>query len=545
MATPVPATATPATQPPSRGQPSGTVTVAWSNVFSFIGLPSKNGGRQGERLVWLGVHETPYQQDASARIVPRLAESWEISPDGLTHTLKLRRGVQFHGDWGEMTAEDWKWTAEDQWLNKESNHGGQFIARDHLESVNVLDNYTLQFKLKSPNAFFFEYYGSIRDDVALAVYSKKRVDTMGVDRATTELPDGGTGPWQVKEWKADNEIVLTYFPDYWGSLPEYAEVRVLQMAEPSTVLAALETGEIDASKVPITMRERVEGAGLKTQSAGVGFTSVTFSGQFCYKEYKGQAIPPRPGYNPDLPWVGDCEDPASMEAARKVRFGMDMAIDRDALVKAIVGGHGKPTYVQMLQGYFADRYFQDKWVVPFDRDKARQNISEGGYPNGFDFQLVCTEDHPLSNEFCEAIAGFWEAIGLRPTIQRLDPAILRQQLVKREFNGVRIGVSTGVTPIPEARGFREIPTASFNSGYEVPGLLELVDEASATTSQEQLDSIRLKQYQWAYDQHLNVPVVEFDEIVAVNPKKIGDWPRTPWNGHQEDIMDFETLKKPR
>ena len=92
-----------------------TLTIAWPTVYSFIGVPSRNGGRQGERLVWMGVHETALRIDANGEIVPHLAESWEVSEDGLVHTVKLREGVQFHGDWGEMTAEDWAWTAEDQW----------------------------------------------------------------------------------------------------------------------------------------------------------------------------------------------------------------------------------------------------------------------------------------------------------------------------------------------------------------------------------------------------------------------------------------------
>jgi peptide/nickel transport system substrate-binding protein len=539
--------ATPTAGPaaPSPGAPSGTLTVAWSNVFSFIGIPSKNGGRQGERLVWLGVHETALRQNEQAQMVPHLAESWEASQNGLQHTLKLRKGVKYHGNFGEMTADDWKWTAEDQWVNKDSNHGGQFIARSRLEKIEVVDPYTVRFVLKTPNAFFREYYGSIRDDVGLAVYSKKRVDGLGVDKATTSLPDGGTGPWQIDSWKANTEIQLSVFKDYWGPLPEYEKIRVLQISESSTVLAALKTGEIDAAKIPVTLQKDVEASGLQVRNADVGFASVVFSGQFCITEFQGKSIPPRPGYDPSLPWVGDCSDPPSMEKAKKVRDGMNIAIDRQALVDSIVGGLGRSSYVQMLQGYFADRYMQPKWIVEYNRDKAKQLIAEGGYPNGFSFQLVCTEDHLLSNEFCQAIAGFWEQIGLKPQIQRLEPATLRQQLVKREFNGVRIGVGTGVSPIPEARGFAESPLGSFNSGYEVPGLTELVDQASLATFQAELDAIRANQYQWAFDQQLNIPVIEFKEVYAVNPKKIGEWPRTPWNGHQEELMDFERLRKPR
>lgn len=523
-----------------------TLTIAWPTVYSFIGVPSRNGGRQGERLVWTGVHEPALRIDPNGEIVPHLAESWEVSDDGLVHTVRLRQGVQFHGGWGEMTAADWAWTAQDQWQGKPaSNHGGQFIARTNLEEVRVVDDHTVQFVLKRPNAFFREYYGAIRDDVALAVYSKNRVDQMGFEEATTELPDGGTGPYLIDRWVADTEIVLKAFPDYWGEQPDYETVRVVQISEPSTVLAALETGDVDAAKIPVTARERVEAAGLEVRSAGLGHSRIIFAGQFCYSEFDGEAIPPRPGYDPTLPWVGDCDDPASLANARKVRYAMSMAVDRQALVDVIAGGHGRPSYVHMLQGFFADRYMRDEWVIPYDPEASKALLAEAGYPDGFAFDMVCTTSgHPLLSEFCEATAGMWSAIGLRPQIRRVAPDAFRKQLVAREFNGIRLRVDTGVIPIPEARGFGEIPTAAFNSGYEMPGLVDLVQAASVAVTQEERDAIRLRQYQWSYDQHLEVSLAEFDEIYAVNPDKIGAWERTPFNAHSSELMDFESIRKP-
>ncbi len=523
-----------------------TLTISWPTVYSFIGVPSRNGGRQGERLVWMGVHETALRINANGEIVPHLAESWEVSEDGLVHTVKLRQGVQFHGGWGEMTAEDWAWTAQDQWQGKPaSNHGGQFIANTNLEEVKVVDDYTIEFILKRPNAFFREYYGSIRDDVGLAAYSKKRVDEMGFEEAITRLPDGGTGPYQIESWVADTEIVLKAFPEYWGDQPDYPTIRIVEISEPSTVLAALETGDIDAAKVPVTARARVETAGLEVRSAGVGHARIIFAGNFCFKEFDGEPVPARPGYDPSLPWVGNCDDPASIENARKVRKAMSMAVDRQALVDVIAGGHGRPSYVHMLQGFFADRYMKDEWVIAYDPEQAKTMLADAGYPDGFEFELVCTTSgHPLLTEFCEATAGMWSSIGLQPQIRRIAPDAFRKQLVAREFNGIRLRVDTGVTPIPEARGFGETPTGAFNSGYEVPGLIDLVRQASVAVTDEERDAIRERQYQWAFDQHLEVPLAEFDEIYAVNPDKIGAWNRTPFNAHSSTLMDFESIKKP-
>ncbi len=105
-----------------------------------------------------------------------------------------------------------------------------------LDSVNVDRQVHRRVRLKRPNAFFEEYYGTIRDDVALAIYSKNRVDQLGPEAATTELPDGGTGPYQIESWTADTEIVLKAFPDYWGEQPpvrdraDPADLRALDRA---------------------------------------------------------------------------------------------------------------------------------------------------------------------------------------------------------------------------------------------------------------------------------------------------------------------------
>lgn len=77
----------------SHAQEQDTLTVAWPAVYSYIGDPAQNGGRQGERLVWLGVNEPALYIAHDGTIVPRVAESWEVSEDGLVHTLRLRRAA--------------------------------------------------------------------------------------------------------------------------------------------------------------------------------------------------------------------------------------------------------------------------------------------------------------------------------------------------------------------------------------------------------------------------------------------------------------------
>ena len=139
---------------------------------------------------------------------------------------------------------------------------GQFIAATNIEAINVIDKHTVEFVLKRPNAFFKEYLRQHPRRRGPGGLQQERFDKMGPEAATTGLPDGGTGPYEIESWTADTEIVLKAFPDYWGEKPAYERVRLMQIHEPSTVMAALETGQWTCAKIPVTARERAEAAGL-------------------------------------------------------------------------------------------------------------------------------------------------------------------------------------------------------------------------------------------------------------------------------------------
>ncbi len=136
-------------------------------------------------------YEALIDEDIKGNPVPALAESWNISKDGLTYTFKIRRGVKFHNG-VEMTAEDVKWCIDYVMEPKNGSEGYSYLRE--VKAVAMPDRYTIEFTLKEPNAAFLSYL-SLR---AFPVVPKGSV-VAGMDRVDNFAP--GTGPFVLKEWK--------------------------------------------------------------------------------------------------------------------------------------------------------------------------------------------------------------------------------------------------------------------------------------------------------------------------------------------------------
>ncbi len=167
-----------------------------------------------------------------------LAESIEQSEDGLRIDFKLKEGIQFHGGYGELTAEDVKFSYE-RFIDPELDapYKGDWEPLDHVE---VTGKYTGSIFLKEP---FAPLWLSTLPVAAGMILSKKAVEEIGLqDYATSPI---GTGPYEFVEWTANQRWVLKRFDGYWGEQPLWDEIQFLPIPEDSTAEVALEAGEVD------------------------------------------------------------------------------------------------------------------------------------------------------------------------------------------------------------------------------------------------------------------------------------------------------------
>ncbi len=168
-------------------------------------------------------------------IVPMLARTYEISPDGKTYTFYLKEGIQFHGGYGELTAEDVKFSIEGQldptWLSK---FKGRFSI---LESVEVVDRYTVEINIVSPAADFLDtlaWNGHI--------LCKKAFDELGLDGlVATPI---GTGEFYVEDMVQGQEVELRAFEDHFRGWAILDRLVYSVIPEATVSLNAVRTGEL-------------------------------------------------------------------------------------------------------------------------------------------------------------------------------------------------------------------------------------------------------------------------------------------------------------
>jgi peptide/nickel transport system substrate-binding protein len=172
------------------------------------------------------------------KLEPDLAESWDTSSDGLTWTFKLRPGVPFQKNFGEVTADDVKFTFDRLKLPETKSAFG----RPNIDSIDVVDQRTVRFHLKTKDVFFLADVANWNGGF---IVSKKAVEQMGID--AFGLAPVGTGPFEVEEYKPQQQLVLKANANYWRGKPILDSIIVRFLGPDQNVRAlALRKREVTA-----------------------------------------------------------------------------------------------------------------------------------------------------------------------------------------------------------------------------------------------------------------------------------------------------------
>ncbi|MCS6907706.1 MAG: ABC transporter substrate-binding protein, partial [Anaerolineales bacterium] len=295
------------------------------------------------------VHNNMYEQllryDAiEKKIVPLLAESYEVSADGQTWTFKLRQGVKFqNGD--PFTAEDVKFSIE---RTKQLGAGASYIW-SAVEAINVLDPQTVEFKLsyKAP----LDLIAST--GYAAFIYSRKCVKE---DNTWIEEAKGcGTGPYMLKSAKWGEEVILEKFAEYWGGWQEnsFDTVVFRKVAEPATRRQVIETGEATIT-VELTYTD-IEA--LKNNPKVKVYVEPSFQNLIAM-------------FNTQKPPLDNVD----------LRRALSYAFPYEQVIKTAIGGYGRQSYGMVPYGMWGWSDQLPRYT--YDLDRAREHLQKAGYGEG-------------------------------------------------------------------------------------------------------------------------------------------------------------------
>ena len=520
-------------------------TLAATDVTFPAMLPNRLPAAPGGFIRRWGVYETAMVWAVDKpELENRLITGWEMHSDGLGWTLELKEGVHFHGGWGEMTADDFVWSFEDE-ISEGSIHSGIGLARVTGAKAEVIDKYTVSITLEQPNSFFFDAFFGNGSGASTKVFSKNRVESLGTEDALLDL-SGGTGPFIFKKWAQGDEVILEAFDEYHGTPSEVKTVHIFEIKESATQIAALKSGQVDASLVPAPLAEDIDKKpSLGTRSFGVpGSQRLYPQGQFCMETtLSGEPlIPyPRPGYDSDKPWVGECNNPVSQENARLVRMAMSMSINRQSIVDNILGGFGRPSYLPEVLPPLLDSVWQDRWLIPYDVSAAKNLLIDAGYPDGIDALMrITTGSHPLEIEMGQAVAQFLGALGGDIRVEVLTYSGNRPSVVARERSDLWFrSSSAGTGEPPELTQLRRNPENAFNPGLEVREPLAIIHQMDTLTAKGDINNLREKLYDGFNHNQWIIPIVLADQILGINTAKISEWKMTTGSGY---LGDFENIR---
>ena len=390
-------------------KPEGTLNVAVAELAEegFFG----DLGDLEQAWAWVNVGEFPFYVDPrNGNPIPALATGYEYSKDNLTLTLHVRKGVPWQDKekWGEVTAEDVKYTMERAMQpGSTSNIKDALVAT--VQSMEVPDPYTFVMHLKAPAPEVWRTFFAIATPAA-PILCKKYIETVGEDKARWEPI--GSGPYRLVERKAGQYLKFEAVEKHWRVVPEYKYLVLHIVPEESTRMAMIKTGKIDCARFSLLQLSTLQNTpGIKTDYRIGGYSlNYCFGGMITPKDSRYKE-----GYHGKDPWH------INMPNSIKVREALSIAIDRQAIIKAIYKGNAKAATV-----CFPTPGWDKLPPIPYDPDRAKKLLAEAGYPDGFRVQVASYSGGSAveTRDVTEIIAGYLTKIGLKVEIRHYDTEAL-------------------------------------------------------------------------------------------------------------------------
>ncbi|MEL7650200.1 MAG: ABC transporter substrate-binding protein [Sedimentibacter sp.] len=341
--------------------------------------------------------------DGKPELVPGLAESWDVSEDGLVYTFHLAKNVKFHN--GEpFTADDVVFTIDRMMNPNTAAMNTDFFdmikgatevfegKAEHVEGVKAVDDNTLEITLEEPFAPFLANIATPGCSILNREATEAAGDQFGIDVSVTV----GTGPFKVEKWSVNQEVVLSANKDYFKGAPQIDGYTVKIIPDAETQRMMFESGELDVFN---TSEARTQIPYFKSNpDYQDNIVSAPEAGLYFY------------AFNNSIEPYNNV----------KVRQALQMAIDRQTILESMYDGEGKVLNTFLPESVLGHK--ADAKTIEYNPEKAKELLAEAGYPNGFDMEIIQVSGSATTLEMNEVVQSMLSQIGVNAKITQVDEA---------------------------------------------------------------------------------------------------------------------------
>lgn len=426
----------------------------------------------GTKEVLFNIFEGLVKPDSNGDLTEAIAEKYEISEDAKVYTFTLRDGVKFHNG-NAVTAEDVKYSIE---RCADTSNGEPLVsAYSIIESVNILDDKTVEIVLSEPNTEFLAY-------MTTAILPK--------DYDKTETEPIGTGPFQYVSRNPQENIILEKNEEYWGEKAHLDEVEFRIVADADMLVTNLKGGSIDMAMRLTSLQAAELTEGFHIEEGTMNLVQALY--------------------------LNNETEPLNHE---KVRQALCYAVNPEEIMMMIADGKGVRVGTSMYPGL--KKYYDEAFSSYYEQDyeKAKALLKEAGYADGFDLEItVCSADQPHVDT-AQVIAEQLKNIGVNVTIQPIEwEAWLEEVYAGRKFQATVVGVDASNL---SARAMLERFTSE-DSGNFINFKDEEYDEtfakAIATTDEKEQLALYHRLEEILAERAANVYIQDLANLVAVSDK---------------------------
>ena len=454
------------------------------------------------------------KRDIKDNVVPGMAESWDISKDGLKYTFHLRTNAKW-SDGKSVIASDFEYALKraanpktaatySHMLNIIKNARLIISGKAEVETLQVkaLDDYTLEIILENPTPYFLEYisvsspYFPVRKDI---------VETYGDNWSRNPETYIVNGPYIMTERKQDEKIVMEVNTNYYDKDYIVAEkINILIMDDSNTALAAMKNGDLQFSVIEAPMGE---------------ITSLM----------KENYILQEPAYGI---YFLEINSQKGVLTNKNIRKALSLAFDRNYIISNVTKMNQIPAgaFVSPNLKDYDGKDFRENGGNYIDIDNYQNNVEEAkklmadaGYPNGENFPVLEIRTTPgYFTLICEAIQDMYRSnLGIDILIKSEEYNATYQAMIQKDYDLARTGWTADFSDPMAMLNFFSKTSAVNHTGFESEEFNNLLEFASKTQNQKERMEALHKAENILFDYIPVIPIIYRMDPFMISPKLKG------------------------